>query len=65
LESLAEEMEGKIILAKANLDENPLAAQKFGIEKIPTVVFFRGGKPVSGFLGVRPPETIKEWLKNL
>ena len=65
LEKITEDFEGKFILAKANLDDNPLTAQKFGISQIPTVVFFSNGKPMSGFIGVRPEAVIKEWLENI
>lgn len=62
LENVGQEFAGQIILLKANLDASPLTAQKFGINQIPTVVLFNAGVPVSGFIGVRPKEIIKEWL---
>lgn len=67
LEKLAEEYKGKFILAKVNLDQAPITAQKYGIEKIPTVILFKEGKSIiSGFIGVHPEEMIREWLeKNL
>lgn len=64
LEKLANEFEGKLILAKVNLDTVPLISQKYGIEKIPTVIFFKEGKPVSGFVGVRPEAEIRKWLEK-
>jgi len=65
LEKLANDFQGKIIFTKANLDNTPLTAQKFGIDKIPAVVLFKEGKPVSGFFGLRPEPIIKEWLENI
>lgn len=66
LDKLAQDFKEKIDFAKANLDVIPLVAQKYGIEKIPTVLLFKEGKPVSGFVGVLPEPVIKEWLeKNL
>jgi len=65
LEKLAGEYEDKLILAKVNLDAAHFTAQKFGVDRIPTVVLFRDGKPVSGFIGVRPEETIREWLGKI
>lgn len=62
LEKLAEEFKEKLILAKVNLDAVPLAAQKYGIEKIPTIILFKKGKPISGFIGVKPEPEIREWL---
>ncbi len=65
LEKLSADFNGKFVLAKANLDNAPLAAQKFGVEKIPTVVLFKSGKPISGFVGVSSEASIKEWLEKM
>jgi len=65
LEKVAEELKDKITLLKVNLDDIPLTAQKFGIDRIPTVVFFKDGKPASGFVGLRSESDIKQWLKEL
>ncbi len=40
LEKISEDFEGKFILAKVNLESFPLVAQKFGIDRIPQVLFF-------------------------
>lgn len=64
LEKLVNEYKEKLILAKVNLDAAPLAAQKYGIEQIPTVVLFKEGKPISGFVGARPEPQIREWLNE-
>lgn len=65
LEKLAQDFEGKFILTKVNLDSLPLTARKFNVDRIPTVIFFKKGKPVSGFSGVRPEPIVKEWLENM
>ncbi len=65
LEKLAQDYEDKISLAKVNVDETPQTAQKFGINQIPTVVLFKDGKPVSGFIGARPEPIVKEWLDGV
>jgi thioredoxin len=62
LEKVAQEYGDKLILAKVNLDAVPQTAQKYGIEQIPTVILFKNGKPVSGFIGLRPEPIIKEFL---
>jgi thioredoxin 1 len=64
LEKTAKEMDGKIILAKANVDESPVASQKYGVEKIPTVVLFANGNPISGFVGMSNAESIKKWIED-
>lgn len=65
LDKIAEEFKEKIILVKADLDNIPITAGKFGIEQIPTVVLFKEGKALNGFVGLKPEEVIKDWLKNL
>ena len=65
LEKAAEHFKEKIILLKANLDNTPMTAQKFGVEKIPTVMLFKNGKPINGFVGLMPENAIKEWLENI
>ena len=65
LERLAEHFKEKIIFAKANLDNIPLAAQKFQVEKIPTVILFKSGEPINGFVGLMQESSIKDWLKNI
>ena len=64
LEKLAEEYKDKMILAKVDLDAAPLTSQKYRIEQIPTVILFKEGKPISGFIGVRPEPVIKSWLEQ-
>lgn len=65
LDKIAGEFKEKIILIKANLDAVPLIAQKFGIEQVPTVILFKNGKPLDGFIGLQPEESIREWLVGI
>jgi thioredoxin 1 len=65
LEKLSENFKDKIIFMKADLDDVPMTAQKFNVEKIPTVILFKNGKPVSTFVGLIPEESIKKWLENI
>jgi ferredoxin-thioredoxin reductase catalytic subunit len=64
LEKVAEEMKDKVILLKANLDEAPKTAEKFKVEKIPTVILFKNGQPISGFVGLAPEKAIREWIEE-
>jgi len=64
LEKVAEDLKEKIILLKANLDDIPKTAGKFGVEKIPTVILFKNGKAISGFVGLATEQSIKEWIEN-
>ena len=65
IERVAEHFKEKVILIKANIDNFPTTAQKFGVEKIPTIVLFKNGKPINGFVGLIPEKAIKEWLENI
>jgi thioredoxin 1 len=65
LEKVAEDLKEKIVLLKANLDDNQNTAGKFGVEKIPTVILFKNGKPISGFVGMASESSIKSWLENV
>ena len=65
LEKIAEDYKDKLILAKADLDVVPNIAQKLGIDRVPMVVLFKEGKPVSGFIGVRPEPVIREILDKM
>lgn len=66
LERLAQEYNGKFILAKANVDEVGATAAKYGVRSIPSVKMFKEGKVVDEFVGAMPESAVKEWLdKNL
>ena len=62
LEKVATEYEGKMILAKAETDNNANSAAKFGVMSIPAVKLFKDGKIVDEFVGAQPEDTIKQWL---
>jgi thioredoxin 1 len=54
LEELAEASDGRVTLLKVNVDENPGLAARFGIQSIPTIVFFREGAIVDRVVGAAP-----------
>jgi len=62
VEKVGEEYKDKINFGKVNVDEAPVCSQKYQIAQIPTVMLFKGGKPVINFIGARPEEFIKQWL---
>ena len=62
LEKVAEELKDKVVLMKANLDDAPQTAGKFGVEKIPTVILFKDGNPISGFVGLASEASIRDWI---
>jgi thioredoxin len=53
---------GKLELVKLDIEAEPQVAARYGIQSIPTVAVFRGGSPVSGFVGAYPPATIGRYF---
>lgn len=49
---------GKLELAKVDIDAEQSLAADYGIQSIPTVAVFRGGEPVTGFIGAQPAQAI-------
>jgi thioredoxin 1 len=62
IEQLASENAGSIKIGKVNIDDNPAAAQKFGIASIPTLMLFKGGQVAERFVGVQPKARLQEAL---
>ena len=60
LDKLAKEYEGKMLIAKVNTDENPEWAGKFGVQGIPTMLFFFGGKVVHRQVGALPERLLRD-----
>ncbi|MDO5033829.1 MAG: thioredoxin [Actinomycetaceae bacterium] len=65
LEELADELSEQVVIAKLNVDENPVLASKFGIVSIPTMMLFKDGQPVRSMVGGRPKSTLKKELEAL
>lgn len=62
LAKLADEYQGRFILAKINTEEQQAIAGQFGIRSIPTVKLFRNGAPVDEFMGALPEAQIRAFL---
>ena len=62
LEKVASERQGAFLLAKLDVDANPMVAGAFGVQSIPTVIAFRDGEPVNGFVGAYPEAAINEFV---
>ncbi len=58
LEEIAEEYDGRLKIAKINVDENPDAPAHFGIQGIPTLILFKDGEPVERLVGAMPKDRL-------
>lgn len=65
VEKLAGEFAGKVAVAKVNVDENPVTAQKYGVMSIPTMVIFKGGQVVEQIVGLQQESVLREKLAAL
>lgn len=63
LEELAEEMKGKVTVAKINIDENPGIPTKYGVRGVPTLMLFSQGQVAATKVGALPKSKIKEWIE--
>jgi len=62
LEELAGELGEKVVIAKVNTDQNPIYAQRLGVQGIPTMVLFKDGAEVDRVVGALPKGHIKQWI---
>ncbi len=65
LEKAVMAAQGKVLLAKVNLDDNPELAQALRVQSVPTVFAFFQGQPVDAFMGVQPESKIREFILKL
>ena len=65
LDDLATEMEGRLRVAKVNIDENPQTPQKYGIRGIPTMLLFKNGQVAATKIGALPKSKLYEWVESV
>ena len=63
LSKLADEYQGKFILAKVNADQNQELTAQFAVRSLPTIKLFKGGQPVDEFMGALPESEIRRFLE--
>ena len=64
LEAVAEEMAGKVKVAKINVDENPMTGSKYGVRGMPTLMIFKDGKVAATHLGAMSKQAIADWINQ-
>ena len=65
LEELAQEYDGKLVIAKVNTDENPQWAMKYGVQGIPTMLFVKDGEIVDRIVGAHPKPSIQQRVESM
>jgi thioredoxin 1 len=62
VEELAGDYDGRAVVAKLNVDENPQTTAKFGVRSIPTLLVFKGGQIVDKQVGAVPKSVLNQKL---
>jgi putative thioredoxin len=65
IEKVVNEKAGKIRLVKINIDENPSIAGQLGVQSIPAVFAFAGGRPVDAFIGAYPESEVRKFADKV
>jgi thioredoxin 1 len=64
VEQLSQTMHDKIKVAKLNVDENQEIAMKYGIQSIPSLLLFKGGKEIARTIGAAPKEAYQKFIEQ-
>ncbi|MBP2306063.1 thioredoxin TrxA [Azospirillum melinis] len=64
LDELAGDYEGKVTVAKLNIDENPDTPTKYGVRGIPTLMLFKGGSVAATKIGALPKGALFQWVDS-
>jgi thioredoxin len=65
LEPILEQLQGRVPVARVNIDEHPELASRYEILSIPTVKLFAGGEPRGTVVGIRPLAHFESWLAEV
>ena len=62
LEQIADELAGKVTVAKVDSEDSPMTPGRYGVRGIPTMMLFKDGQMASMKVGAAPKQKIVEWL---
>jgi thioredoxin 1 len=65
LEEIAGDMDGKVTVAKLNIDDNPHTPSKYGVRGIPTLMVFKDGQLAATKVGALPKSQLVQWLESV
>ncbi len=64
LEELSTELDGKVTIAKLNIDDSPDTPARYGVRGIPTMILFKNGEPAATKVGAAPKGALQSWLQG-
>jgi thioredoxin 1 len=64
LEELAVDKDETVVVAKVNIDDNPLTPTRYGVRGIPTLMLFRNGEIAATKVGAMPKTKLYEWVDD-
>lgn len=64
LEDVAKDYQGRLTVAKLNIDDNPATPQKYGVRGIPTLMLFNGGEVQATKVGAQSKSQLAAFLDN-
>ncbi len=65
VEQLAQEFAGQAVVARMDVDANPMTAQRYGVQSIPTLILFRDGQEADRVIGAQPIHVLRQKLEAL
>ena len=65
LNDIATDLQGKVTIAKLNIDENPQTPMKYGVRGIPTLILFKNGQVAGTKIGAAPKSALAQWVQSL
>jgi putative thioredoxin len=65
IEKVVKDAKGKVKLVKMNIDDHPQIPGQLGIQSIPAVIAFKGGRPLDGFMGALPESQVKKFVEGI
>lgn len=65
LDELAKDLQGKVTVAKINIDENPATPNRYRVQGIPTLMLFKNGQVAATKVGSLPRSKLYEWINSV
>ena len=64
IKALAKEMAGRVVVGKMDVDANPRTSSRYGVQSIPTLLIFKGGREAERIVGVQSKEAVLNRLQK-